>query len=435
MDTFNAIISKVDIQETKEGKLANWTTVIKDNVNIKGTKTTAGSKYLENHISIYSASFVQDLLDAGAHIIAKTSLDELSMGGTNRSAYTGLVRNPLDETRISGGSSGGSAALVGAKMARLGMGSDTGDSVRKPASFCGIVGVKPTYGLISRYGVIPYAASLDHVAYFTQNVQDAALALEVLAKHDAKDMTSLDVEIPNYSELLDLDLKGKRVGVFSNVIACLDNDTLQEDFKNLLAVLESKGAIIVEKTMDQDLARAIVSVYMILSNAESVSLHANLDGIRFGLSPENNKDLESLMTQARSQGIGVLAKERMIYGAYCIDYKNMDAVYQKATKVRRLLVNAYQEMLVDVDVIIAPASSKPATKIEAEAVDQTSDNTLIAENYLAINNITGTPSITIPFTKVEDMPVGLNISAKALDEVVMFKYAKTLETLIESEVA
>lgn len=435
MDKYNAIISEVDIQKTNEGKLANWTTVIKDNVNIKGTRTTAGSRYLENHISIYTASFVHDLLDAGVHITAKTSLDELSMGGTNRTAFTGLVKNPLDETRITGGSSGGSAALVGAKLARLGIGSDTGDSVRKPASFCGIVGVKPTYGLISRYGVIPYAASLDHVAYFTQNVKDAALALEVLAKHDDKDMTSLDVDVPNYSELLDMDLKGKRIGVFSNVINALDNKSLTNDFNKLVSDLESKGAIVVEKTMNQDLARSIVSVYTIVSNAESVSLHANLDGVRFGLSPENSKDLEDLMMSARSQGIGVFAKERMIYGAYSIDYKNMDAVYQKATKVRRLLVDAYNEMLEDVDVIIAPASSKPATKIEAEDVDPNTDNTLVAENYMAINNLSGTPSMTIPFTKFDSMPIGLNISAKVLDEETMFKYAYAIETIVESEEA
>lgn len=426
---FNAIVSEVT-HEVKQGDLplSNWTVALKDNVNMKGTKTTGSSKILANYESVYNATIVDKLIDAGAQIVAKTSMDELNMGGTNRNAISGPVENPFDSSRISGGSSGGSAALSGAGLVRLAIGSDTGDSVRKPASYCGVVGVKPTYGRISRFGLIPYASSLDHVGYFTQNVKDATQALEVLSGEDAYDMTSLK-EAPFKYEEHTLDLNGKRIGVFKNVIDAIKNETILNAFDALLKNLEAQGAQIVEKEMDQELAKSMLGVYLIIANGEAVTHHASLDGVRFGNAKEG-ASLEEIMINTRSEGFSTGVKERLIYGQYSIEKAHNETVFLQAKKVRRLLVDAYTEMMRDVDVMLAPAAPSVAPRIDTPINNISSNRFLIAENYMVINNFSGTPSMTIPLGKEEHMPFGLNISTKAFDEQTMFDYAQTIEEII-----
>lgn len=426
---FNAIVSEVT-HEVKQGDLplSNWTVALKDNVNMKGTKTTGSSKILANYESVYNATIVDKLIDAGAQIVAKTSMDELNMGGTNRNAISGPVENPFDSSRISGGSSGGSAALSGAGLVRLAIGSDTGDSVRKPASYCGVVGVKPTYGRISRFGLIPYASSLDHVGYFTQNVKDATQALEVLSGEDAYDMTSLK-EAPFKYEEHTLDLNGKRIGVFKNVIDAIKNETILNAFDALLKNLEAQGAQIVEKEMDQELAKSMLGVYLIIANGEAVTHHASLDGVRFGNAKEG-ASLEEIMINTRSEGFSTGVKERLIYGQYSIEKAHNETVFLQAKKVRRLLVDAYTEMMRDVDVMLAPAAPSVAPRIDTPINNISSNRFLIAENYMVINNFSGTPSMTIPLGKEERMPFGLNISTKAFDEQTMFDYAQTIEEII-----
>ncbi len=427
---YNAIVSHVkhDVKET--GKLSGWTVALKDNINMKDTITTASSKMLENYKSIYNATVVDKLIDGGANITSKTSMDELAMGGTNRSALTGPVENPYDITRISGGSSGGSAALSGAKLVRLAIGSDTGDSVRKPASYCGTVGVKPTYGRISRYGVLPYAASLDHVGYFTQNVKDAALALEVLAGHDVRDMTSSSVTVDNYSELLDLDLKDKKVAVFKNVVDAIDNEDITNAFNDIVTKLEAQGAVVVYKEMDQTLARAMISTYLVIANGEAVTSQASYDGVRYGLSLEG-ESLEDIMKKSRTAGFSDFVKERLIFGQYGIEEANHIDIFVKAKKVRRLLVDSYKEMLKDVDVILTPATPTVAPLMDKNGLDIKSDTYLIADNHMVINNFTGYPSMTIPMGDSDGLPFGINISAKAFDEEVMFQYANTIESIVD----
>lgn len=428
-EKLNAIVSYVDLESSGTGLIGNWDVALKDNINMKGTLTTASCELLSNHVSIYNATVVDKLLAAGANICAKTSMDELGMGGTNLSAITGPVKNPYDLDRISGGSSGGSAALVGAHAVRVALGTDTGDSIRKPAAYCGAVGVKPTYGRISRYGVIPYASSLDHVGYFTQNVEDAAVMLEVLAGRDDLDMTSSFEPVENYAALLDLDLKGKRIGVFKDVQDVIGNESMRQQFASLCEQLEAQGAILVDKHMNLELLRAMLPVYSVISNSEAVANHANLDGVRYGKSQPGD-DLESIMKATRSQGFSSMIKRRFVYGAYALDDDNQEDVFNQAKRVRRMIVDAYAIMIEDVDIMIACASGVIAPKLNENTHNERSDEYLIAENHMVINNFTGYPSMTIPFGYVDDMPIGLNISAKPFKESTMFAYAKAIETQI-----
>lgn len=428
-ERLNAIVSFVDPNEVTDGLISGWDIALKDNINMKDTLTTASCKLLSNHKSIYNAHVVDRLLDEGAVIVAKTSMDELGMGGTNLSAITGPVYNPYDITRISGGSSGGSAALVGAKAVRAALGSDTGDSVRKPAAYCGAVGVKPTYGRISRYGVIPYASSLDHVGYFTQNVADAACLLEVLAGRDDRDMTSSMEPVVSYSKLLDMDLEGKRIGIFKTVEDAIENEAVKASFVQFKEKLEAQGAILVEKTIEKTLMRTMLPVYSVISNSEAVANHANLDGVRFGLSQEGDS-LEEIMKNTRTNGFSSLIKRRFIFGAFALDDANQKEVFDQAKKVRRLLVNAYASCFEDVDIMVTLASGTVAPKVENQLMDELSDAYLIGENHMVINNFSGYPSMTLPLDLVDGLPVGINISTQPFTEAKMFAYGQAFESLI-----
>ncbi|WP_430833265.1 amidase family protein [Erysipelothrix rhusiopathiae] len=428
-ERLNAIVSFVDPNEVTDGLISGWDIALKDNINMKDTLTTASCKLLSNHKSIYNAHVVDRLLDEGAVIVAKTSMDELGMGGTNLSAITGPVYNPYDITRISGGSSGGSAALAGAKAVRASLGSDTGDSVRKPAAYCGAVGVKPTYGRISRYGVIPYASSLDHVGYFTQNVADAACLLEVLAGRDDRDMTSSMEPVVSYSKLLDMDLEGKRIGIFKTVEDAIENEAIKASFVQFKEKLEAQGAILVEKTIEKTLMRTMLPVYSVISNSEAVANHANLDGVRFGLSQEGDS-LEEIMKNTRTNGFSSLIKRRFIFGAFALDDANQKEVFDQAKKVRRLLVNAYASCFEDVDIMVTLASGTVAPKVENQLMDELSDAYLIGENHMVINNFSGYPSMTLPLDLVDGLPVGINISTQPFTEAKMFAYGQAFESLI-----
>lgn len=428
-ERLNAIVSFVDPNEVTDGLISGWDIALKDNINMKDTLTTASCKLLSNHKSIYNAHVVDRLLDEGAVIVAKTSMDELGMGGTNLSAITGPVYNPYDITRISGGSSGGSAALVGAKAVRAALGSDTGDSVRKPAAYCGAVGVKPTYGRISRYGVIPYASSLDHVGYFTQNVADAACLLEVLAGRDDRDMTSSMEPVVSYSKLLDMDLEGKRIGIFKTVEDAIENEAIKASFVQFKEKLEAQGAILVEKSIEKTLMRTMLPVYSVISNSEAVANHANLDGVRFGLSQEGDS-LEEIMKNTRTNGFSSLIKRRFIFGAFALDDANQKEVFDQAKKVRRLLVNAYASCFEDVDIMVTLASGTVAPKVENQLMDELSDAYLIGENHMVINNFSGYPSMTLPLDLVDGLPVGINISTQPFTEAKMFAYGQEFESLI-----
>lgn len=399
--------------------------VLKDNVNTKGIKTTASSRILENYIPVYDASIVEKLKNAGAITIAKASMDELGMGGTNKTACTGKVNNPWDTSRISGGSSGGSAVLVARGVVPFAIGTDTGDSVRKPASYNGIIGVKPTYGRISRYGIIPYASSLDHVGYFTTAIDDAAVALEVLAGRDDRDMTSSFKEVEAYAANINADIKGKRIAIMDNVQDGVDQE-IKANFEALMKKLESRGAIIDHISLDDKLMRALLPTYYIISNAEATANHSNLDGIRFGMR-EDGESVEEVMIRTRTKGFCSYVRKRFVIGSYSLFVENQDKIFRKAQKVRRLIVNDVKAVLDQYDVIIANASPTIAPLSEESKDEHVSMDAIVAENHMIIGNFTGYPSITIPTGFVDGMPIAINMTAKAFDEQTLFNIGKAIE--------
>ncbi len=428
-EKLNAIVTFVEDEgcQNQQGLLANVPVAVKDNFSTKGVKTTACSNILANYQPVFDATAIKKLKEAGAKIFAKASMDELAMGGTNLTANIGPCHNPYDLKRISGGSSGGSAVLVASGVTPLALGSDTGDSVRKPAAYCGIVGTKPSYGRISRYGVIPYASSLDHVAYFTGNVYDAALALEVLAGRDDLDMTSSYEPVLNYSQLLDYDFSKLSFGVIDNVIEAMSNQKIKETFLKLIHDLEAKGAKVKHIHFDNDLLKALFPTYFIIANAEASANHSNLDGVRFGVR-EKGDSMEEIMINSRTKGFSSFIKKRFVVGSYSLFEENQERLFRKAQKVRRLVCESFNESLKDVDVLIAPASGQVAPLIQnEEKQDELTDEYLICENYMVFANFAGLPSITLPMGFVDDLPVGVNLSAKAFDEVTMFRCAKALE--------
>lgn len=400
--------------------------VLKDNVNTKGIRTTASSRILDNYVPVYNAHIVDKLQAAGAIVIAKASMDELGMGGTNKNAYTGKVNNPWDVNRISGGSSGGSAVLVAEGVVPFAIGTDTGDSVRKPAAYNGVIGVKPTYGRISRYGIIPYASSLDHVGYFTTAVEDAALALEVLAGRDDRDMTSSYKEVEPYAKNLNSDIKGKRIAVFGNVQDAIQNTEIKENFDALMKKLEDRGAIVEKVYLDETLMHAILPVYYIIANAEATANHSNLDGIRFGMR-EDGESVEDVMINSRTKGLCSYVRKRFVIGSYSLFEENQEKVFRKAQKVRRLIMEEINKVLSEYDVVIANAAPSIAPYSDASEDEHLSKDITAAENHMVIGNFSGYPSMTLPCGFVEGMPIAVNITAKAFDEQTMFNIAKAVE--------
>lgn len=430
----NDVITFVDPQEQLDnlpetGLMRGVPIALKDNVCTKGILTTAASNILKNYVPVYDAEIVTKLKNAGAVCIAKSSMDELAMGGTNLTANIGPAHNPYDITRITGGSSGGSAALVASGVVPMAIGSDTGDSVRKPASYCGVVGVKPTYGRISRYGVIPYASSLDHVGYFTRSIEDACISLEVLAGRDDRDMTSSNREVPKYSALLNSDMHGKKIAILSNVVDSIKNKETVKLFNDLMEKLRKRGAVVEEYTFDEALMRAILPTYYLIANCEATSNHSNLDGIRFGVRKEG-ADMAEIMTNTRTEGFGPLIRRRFVIGSYGLFEENQERLFRKAQKVRRLIVDAMKECLKNYDCIIAPASGSIAPHIEGDYnEDQLSEDYLISENYMAMANFSGYPSMTVPMGFIEECPIGVNLTTRAFDEETMFDIGKAIEEI------
>ena len=430
----NAVVTFVDVEEQLQKlemmdpqlPLYGVPVVLKDNVNTKGILTTASSRMLSNYIPVYDAHIVEKLKDAGAIIIAKASMDELGMGGTNLSAYTGPVNNPYDTTRISGGSSGGSAVLTAAGVTPIAIGTDTGDSIRKPAAYNGVIGMKPTYGRISRYGIIPYASSLDHVGYFSTSIEDACVALSVLAGRDNRDMTSSYEAVPNYLQSLNSDMQGKRIAIIDNVQNAITDSKIKENFNTLIEQMKQRGAIVESVHLNEDLLSVILPTYYILANAEATANHSNLDGIRFGMR-EDGDSVEEVMIHSRTKGFSTNIRKRFVVGSYSLFVENQDKLFRKAQKVRRLLVDEVKHVLDTYDATIVSATGSIAPHPQDSIDEQLSSEYLIAENHMILGNFSGYPSMTIPSGFVDDMPVGINLMAKPFDEQTLFNLGKAIE--------
>lgn len=433
-ERLNAVVTFVDPKDQLEAlkevdekaPMYGMPVVLKDNVNTKRIRTTASSRILDNYVPVYNAHIVDKLEKAGAIVIAKSSMDELGMGGTNRNAYTGPVHNAWDNTRISGGSSGGSAALVAAGVVPFAIGTDTGDSVRKPAAYNGIIGMKPTYGRISRYGIIPYASSLDHVGYFTTSIKDAAVALEVLAGRDDRDMTSSFEKVEAYSSNLNSDLRGKRIAILDNVQEAIEDEEIRQNFDSLMKKLQARGAVVEHVRMDDQLMNALLPTYYIIANAEATANHSNLDGIRFGMR-EDGESVEDVMINTRTKGFCSYVRKRFVIGSYSLFVENQDKIFRKAQKVRRLIVNDLKQILDQYDVVIASAAGTIAPLVDESKDSHLGADNNIAENHMVLGNFSGYPSITVPTGFSKGMPIAINMSAKAFDEQTLFNIGLAIE--------
>lgn len=400
--------------------------VAKDNYSTKGIHTTASSQMLDNYVPIYNATVIEKLHEAGACLIGKASMDELAMGGTNMSAKTGPVLNPWDRTRISGGSSGGSAALVASGLIPFALASDTGDSIRKPAGYCGIVGLKPTWGRISRYGVIPYASSLDTLGAMTRNVRDMAIVTEALAGRDDKDMTSSYNEVPHYLENLSDNVKGMKIAVLRSVSDLVNNQDIKDNFEMVVNKYKELGAVVEDVTIDTKLMRTLLSVYTIIANSEATSNHACLDGIRYG-DRQEGKTTDEVMINSRTHGFSSFIKCRFILGNLALATDNQEKMFRKAQRVRRLIVEEMNKIFDNYDIILTPNSGRIAPTLE-EANDKITDNDLLVlENHMCMANFAGTPSLSLPSGFVDGMPVAVNLTGRLFEEQTVLNCAYALE--------
>ena len=418
------------LENESESLLNKIPGVLKDNYNTKGILTTASSRMLEDYVPVYSAAVYESLQKANMALVGKASMDELAMGGTNKSALTGPVLNPWDRSRISGGSSGGSAACVASGLVPFAMGSDTGDSVRKPAGLCGVYGFKPTWGRISRYGVIPYASSLDAVGIFTRNVRDMAIVTKELAGRDDRDMTSSFKEVPDYLGNLNANLENKTIAVLTTVANEVRNEKIKANFDEMVAKFKELGAKVIEVTIDQELARAVLPVYKIIANSEATSNHACLDGIKYG-NRQPGETVDEVMINSRTNGFGDHIKRRFILGNLALATENQEKMFRQAQRVRRLIVEQMDAIFSQADVIIAPNSGQIAPKVAEASDDMLSDEYIILENYLALANFGGNPSLTMPVGNVEGMPIGLNITGRIFEEQTVLDVAYALEQVLD----
>lgn len=402
--------------------------VIKDNYSTKDIPTTASSNILNGYVPIFDATVVSKLKESGAIIIAKTTMDELAMGGSGTTGHLGKTTNPYNKDHLIGGSSCGSAAAIASGIVPFALGSDTGDSVRKPASYGGLVGFKPSWGRISRFGLFPFAPSLDHVAYFTRNVYDSAVSLNILAGRDNKDSTSSLKEVKDYTSKLNESLKGKRIAVINGIYNSIGDKDILSTFDKSLERMKSEGAIINYVDVDIDLLKAIFPTYFIISCSEATSNNANLDGIKFGAREKGNS-YEEVIINTRTKGFSELIKRRFVIGSYSLLRENRDELFTRAQKCRRLIVNAINDILKDNDAIYLPSAPTVAPTFTNNNVDKMSDEYLIADNYMAIGNFGGLPSITIPLGFKDDLPFGGNLTGKAFDEDTLLSIANNLEKI------
>lgn len=406
---------------------------IKDNFSTKGILTTGSSEILRDYVPVFNATVVQKLLDAHAVPIAKTTLDELAMGGTGTTGHKGITYNPYDpsHTRLVGGSSCGSAAMVSNAVVPFALGSDTGDSVRKPASYAGLVGFKPTWGRISRFGLFPFAPSLDHVAYFTRSVEDSALSLSLLAGRDNHDATSSTKPVEDYAKAINNPIKGVKIAVLREVVDSIDDKNILEAFNNTIKELEKQGAVVEYVDFSIKLLESIYPTYMVISCAEATSNNANLDGIKFG--PRYEADTYTdVMIKARTKGFCELIRRRFIIGSFALMRENQNDLFLRAQKARRLIVNRTNEILRDYDFIYVPAAPSIAPKF-SDSSDRLSNNYLIADNILVLGNFAGLPSLTLPIGKENNMPFGANVMGRAFEEAKVFNVAKAIENIVGLE--
>ena len=440
-DKYNAFVTILDNVEEKDvtdNLLSGIPFGVKDNYSTKGILSTGSSNTLKDYIPFYDATAYKKLVDAGAIMINKTVMDEFGMGGTGTTGHTGTVLNPWDKTRMCAGSSAGSACAVASGVYPYALGSDTGDSIRKPAAYCGIVGYKPTYGMISRYGLFAFASSLDHCGVLTRSVKDAAIVVDEMKGKDVKDLTSWDSSNINLKAALTGNVNGKKLCYIKELcnINSYNNptDELKEhlnNFKDKIELIKNNGIKVDEVSVDQKLLNAIASVYVILSCSEATSNLSNLTGISFGPRGEGST-WEEQVKDYRTKGFSPLIKRRFVIGSYILQKENQERYFINAQKVRRLLVDTWKELYKTYDAVILPVGTGTAKHLNGSLDVLTKDDNLQAlEEHLQVGNFGGFPSITIPDGFINNLPVGLNITGNCYDDENVLNIAYAIESMME----
>ena len=432
-NAFVTIVEDAKGKEATNNLLSGIPFGVKDNYSTKGILSTGSSNTLKDYIPFFTATSIKNLEEAGAVIVNKTVLDEFGMGGTGTTGHTGIVTNPWDKTRMCAGSSSGSACAVAAGVYPFATGSDTGDSIRKPAAYCGIVGYKPTYGMISRYGLFPFASSLDHCGVLTRSVEDAAIVVDSMKGKDKNDMTTWDSSNVNLYESLSGEVKGKKLCYIKEICDIDDNSNSElvehiNNFKTVLDNVKKLGIDVEEVSVDKTLLNTISSVYTVISCAEATSNMSNLTGIVFGPRASGDNYID-MMKNYRTQGFSPLIKRRFIIGSYVLQAENKNRYFYNAQRVRRLLVDTWNKLFEKYDGVILPVGSGPAKKIVG-SVNVLSKNSKLLEEHLQIGNFGGFPSITIPDGFINGLPVALNITGKCYDDENVLNIAYAIEGIM-----
>lgn len=429
LSTFNFKLSTFDSQ----APLAGVPCAIKDNMLIEGTIATAGSKILENYISAYDATVIKKLRKTGATFLGKTNMDEFAMGTSTENSAFGPTKNPHDLTRVPGGSSGGSAAAVAADLCVFALGSDTGGSVRQPASMCGIVGLKPTYGRVSRHGLIAMASSFDQIGPLTKNVYDAAVVLNVLCGHDIFDSTTVNREVPDFTAHLYKSIRGLRVGVPKEFFRAGLSGEVEEQIKKTVKKLEDLGCNIVDISLP-NFEYALAAYYIAVPCEVSANL-SRFDGIRYGYSSPHAKTLADTYFESRSEGFGPEPKRRIMLGAYALSSGYYDAYYLKAQKVRALIKkdfdDAFNPAVAGVDIIVGPTAPHTAFKLGEKMSDPLA--LYLEDVYTVPINLAGLPAISIPCGNGKDshMPIGFQVIGQPFDEETVLRVSYQLEQVLK----
>lgn len=425
----DAIAKAKEVDEARKsgkklGKYAGIPIGIKDNMCITGTKTTCSSKMLENFVAPYDATVIKKLNEEGLVYLGKTNLDEFAMGSSTENSAFFTTKNPWDLDRVPGGSSGGSAAAVAGGLAPWALGSDTGGSIRQPASLCGVVGLKPTYGLVSRYGLVAYASSLDQIGPFAKDVTDSAILLNLIAGHDENDTTSMDLGEKDYTKALVNDVKGMKIGLPKEYLG----EGVSEEVKNAILEVAEKyrelGAVVEECSLD--VGKFALPTYYIIADAEASSNLGRFDGIRYGYRSEKFDNLRDIYKNSRSEGFGAEVKRRILLGTYVLSSGYYDAYYKKAQKVRTVIKNAYNELFEKYDLILTPTSPTTAFKIGEKCNNPI--EMYLADICTVPVNIAGLPGMSIPCKlDSEGLPIGFQLIGNSFEEEKIFRAAYTYE--------
>ncbi|MBQ8298925.1 MAG: Asp-tRNA(Asn)/Glu-tRNA(Gln) amidotransferase subunit GatA [Clostridia bacterium] len=418
-----AIQAKYDAGE-KMGALAGVPIAIKDNMCTRGVKTTCASRMLENFIPPYDATVIKKLKDAGAIILGKVNMDEFAMGASTEHSAFFKTHNPVNLNKVPGGSSGGSAAVVAGDLSPISLGSDTGGSIRQPAAFCGIVGLKPTYGLVSRYGLVAFASSLDQIGPMTKDVTDAAILLNTIAGHDEMDSTSAKLDKKDYTKALVNDVKGIKIGIPKEFFGEGVNSEVKEKVLAAVKTFEELGAIVEECSLPA--TEYCLPAYYIIACAEASSNLGRFDGIRYGYRTKNYETMQDIFRNSRSEGFGEEVKRRIILGTYVLSSGYYDAYYKKAQKVRTIVKQNFDKVFEKYDLLLTPTA--PSTAFDIDSKINNPLEMYMADLLTVPVNVSGVPAISMPCgSDSEGMPVGLQLIAKHFDEETLLRAAYTYE--------